>query len=108
MKIEFCDLTDSQFSHIREKYDSQEVVDILGVKGILVGYNSFYSCLTGRISLSLDVAFVCENKIAPETEEEKQLKHINKLHEQDIEHKKRLIANNEAKLKQLQKKREGA
>lgn len=40
-----------------------------------------------------------------ETEEEKQLKHINKLDQQDIEHKLRMIANREAKLEELRKAR---
>lgn len=101
-------LNDEQRAKIADYlYENDNYVDAFGltfqITGLTSSYNSWGYGYKGAVELEMEMV-ACERPL-PLTEEEKQLKHVNKLHEQDIEHKKRLIANNEAKLKRLQKMR---
>lgn len=95
-----------QCSKLQDIFNSGDVVEVLGIPVQMYGIR-VRPTWQGWFDIEIDAQAIFEVKPpAPETEEEKTLKHVNKLHQQDIEHKKRMIANNDAKLEELRKKRE--
>lgn len=97
--------TYDQMNQIRDRYYEGKTVELFGIPCQFTGLSS--TAYRSDVDLELSFHVIQQTQPPPETEEEKQLKQVIKLTEQDMAHKQRMIDNYSAKLKELQKKREG-